>query len=670
MMRKPERSADFQLIGGSILIALIFVAIAMSVLGTAVSHWVRQDARIQSAALAEALAGKLPDLAGIVSGTAPSQQETQALALMQALGRTTRIILATPDGDPVLRVEDRRVELLRGPSAPETRLTAANTPDRLHTTVERNLLAGRISITAVTTLPVQQEGRTVALLETVIDESELAAGFRKDLILASLVLACLLGLAFAICFSWIMTAVRARNASEERAEFLASHDRLTGLLNRTAFQARLETALSELDRGRSIALHHLDIDRFKRINDELGEDGADGLIRLVALRLSEMVRPGDFVARLGGDELIVAQCGITSAQQAEAMAARLVEQLSEVYALEGREVQISVSAGTSLAPADTTVANELMTKASMALQFVKSTGSRGSGFFSDTMEEELNSRRQLEQLLRSAIQNNLLSLNFQPILSLSQNRISGFEALMRMSDGSGTPVSPALFIPVAEELGLLPEFGEWALRQACGAAVGWGGDIAVAVNLSPTQFASGNLPQKVADALQASGLQASRLELEITEGILLQDTGAILQQLTDLKALGVSIVMDDFGTGYSSLSYLWRFPFDKLKIDRSFMEAYSHSGETIQQILKAIVALGRALKMQVTIEGIETVFQARVIRDLEIDNVQGYLFGKPVTAAEIPGVMLRDMAKAMNTGQDTAPSATPGPKACPKTASS
>ncbi|MEH0070662.1 EAL domain-containing protein [Pannonibacter sp. Pt2-lr] len=295
-----------------------------------------------------------------------------------------------------------------------------------------------------------------------------------------------------------------------------------------------------------------------------------------------------------------------------------------------------------------------MIKAGMALQFIKTTGQRGFGIFRETMEEELVGRRDLEGLVRSALQKNLFSLQFQPIMSLPRGRICGFEALLRLTSEAGTPVSPELFIPVAEELGLLPETGEWVLNKACETAAGWPDGISAAVNLSPSQFATGSLPSQVQAALTASGLAPERLELEITEGILLKDTDAILQQLTELKALGVTIVMDDFGTGYSSLSYLWRFPFDKLKIDRSFMEAYSHSGETIQQILKAIVALGRALKMQVTIEGIETVFHARAVKDLAIDNLQGYLFGKPMADVEIPNAMLKDFVKTMNLPSDAA----------------
>jgi diguanylate cyclase (GGDEF)-like protein len=655
-MKDLRQKADLRLIGGSFLVAIVFIGLTMSVLGTVVDHWIRYDARIKTAGLARVLADHLPQLPEIVAGHHPQGADARTLQLVQSLSGAARITLAAPDGRPILAMADERSTT--GQAGTENiRLPAQG--DVPYTRIDTIRQSGKKSIVATTVLPVLQEDRTIAILETRIDETDLAASFRRDLIIASLILASLLGLTFAFGYSWLSSAIRSRNASEERAEFLASHDGLTGLLNRQAFQARLDTMLAKLDTDQCIALHHLDIDHFKRINDDLGEEGADKLIRLVALRLRETVRPSDILARLGGDELVIAQCGITLPEQAEVFSRRLVDRLSEPYSLEGREVRISVSIGCSLAPLHARQAQDLMAKAGIALQFIKSTGHRGSGIFGETMEEELINRRDLGNLVRSALQKDLFNLHFQPIMCLSSGRISGFEALLRLTSEAGAPVSPALFIPAAEELGLLPEIGEWVLKRACQIASGWADGMSVAVNLSPSQFASGELPRQVAAALQASGLAAERLELEITEGILLKDTEAILQQLTGLKALGVTIVMDDFGTGYSSLSYLWRFPFDKLKIDRSFMEAYSHSGETIQQILKAIVALGRALKMQVTIEGIETVFHARAIKDLAIDNLQGYLFGKPMAEAEIPNGMLRDFLKTMNAPAD--------PPAAPRT---
>ena len=652
-MKELKRTADLRLIGGSILVAIVFVTLITSILSTAVDHWIRHDARIETTGLAQTLQERLPQLEALIGGSFPSGPDAAALELIQSLGRASHATLATPEGEPVLILTGGQVLAASGQEG-RIQAGAAGAPYTRVETVKEN---GTASVVAVTAMILQDQGRPVGMLETRIDETALADSFHQDLLIASIILASVLGLAFAIGYCWLMAALRSRNASEERAEFLASHDGLTGLLNRGAFQVKLDAALARMSPNEAIALHHLDIDRFKRINDDLGEEGADKLIRLAALRLRDQVRPCDILARLGGDELVIAQCGISRPEQAEAFGHRLAERLSEPYALEGREIRISVSIGCSLAPHHARQAQDLMVKAGMALQFIKATGQRGFGIFRETMEEELLGRRDLEGLVRSALPKGLFSLQFQPIMSLPHGRICGFEALLRLTSEAGTPVSPELFIPVAEELGLLPETGDWVLNKACETAAGWPDGIAVAVNLSPSQFAAGSLPRQVQAALTASGLAPERLELEITEGILLKDTDAILQQLTELKALGVTIVMDDFGTGYSSLSYLWRFPFDKLKIDRSFMEAYSHSGETIQQILKAIVALGRALKMQVTIEGIETVFHARAVKDLAIDNLQGYLFGKPMADVEIPNAMLKDFMKTMNAPADAAPAA-------------
>lgn len=649
-MKELKWAANLRLIGSSILVAIVFVTLTASFLSTAVDHWIRHDAQIETIGLAEALQERLPQLEAMIGGSFPPDSDATVLQLIQSLSRASHVTLATPEGEPVLILTGGQVLAASGL---ESRVHAgdAGTPYTRVETIKDN---GTASVIAVTAMILQRQGQSAGILETRIDETALADSLHQDLLIASIILASVLGLTFTIGYSWLSEAVRSRNASEERAEFLASHDGLTGLLNKTAFQAKLDAALEELETSQAIALHHLDIDRFKRINDDLGEEGADKLIRLVALRLCDQVRPCDILARLGGDELVIAQCGIAHPAQAEAFARRLAERLSEPYALEGREIRISVSIGCSLAPLHARQAQDLMNKAGMALQFIKATGQRGFGIFRETMEDELLGRRDLEGLVRSALRKDLFSLHFQPIVSLPNGRISGFEALLRLTSEAGTPVSPDLFIPVAEDLGLLPETGEWVLNKACETAAGWPDGISVAVNLSPSQFATGGLPRQVQAALTASGLAPERLELEITEGILLKDTDAILQQLTELKALGVTIVMDDFGTGYSSLSYLWRFPFDKLKIDRSFMEAYSHSGETIQQILRAIVALGRALKMQVTIEGIETPFHARAVKDLAIDNLQGYLFGKPMADVEIPNAMLNGFMNTMNAPSETA----------------
>ena len=423
---------------------------------------------------------------------------------------------------------------------------------------------------------------------------------------------------------------------------MAHHDALTGLANRTQLVEKLEKALAVLSlQGGGIAVHFIDLDRFKNVNDTLGHDGGDFLLKTVAERLRSVTRVDDVVARLGGDEFVVVQTGVSSKDQAEDFARRLIAAVTAPMKFREQSIIATVSVGVALAPADGTDPERLLKSADLALYKAKADGRNCIRFFLPEMDAELQARSKLERIIRDAVLHDRFELHYQPLFEMSERRLIGFEALIRLPAEDGTLIPPLVFIPVAEELRLIDKIGAWVLREACRTAATWPEHLTVAVNLSPAQFLAGGVSDIVAAALKEAGLAAHRLELEITETLLLGNSEAIMAELQTLKAMGVAIVMDDFGTGYSSLSYLWRFPFDKIKIDRSFMQGFDGSGRDAKTVVKTIIALGRELNMRVTVEGVETAAQAAFLDKADGDQAQGFFFGRPVPASEVGAIFSR-----------------------------
>jgi len=445
---------------------------------------------------------------------------------------------------------------------------------------------------------------------------------------------------------WVATYedVTERQRIEKQAVFLARHDGLTRLPNRVLFHERVEQALAQVGRGARAAVLCLDLDQFKAVNDTLGHPIGDSLLQAVADRLQACVREVDTVACLGGDEFAVVQVGLESPADAELLARRIVDVLSEPYNLGGHHVVIGASVGVALAPSDGTHPDALLKNADMALYRAKLEGRGGYRFFEPEMDIRLQARRALELDLRSALAAGEFELFYQPLVNLASNQICGFEALMRWHHPTRGLVSPAEFIPVAEEIGLIVPMGQWALNQACKEAAGWPEGVKVAVNLSPVQFRSGTLVHAVINALHQSGLAARRLELEITESILLQNNKTTLAILHDLRDLGVHIAMDDFGTGYSSLSYLRSFPFDKIKIDQSFIRDLCGTHDSLT-IVRAVTGMGTSLGMVTTAEGVETHEQLAHLCAECCTEVQGYLLSRPCPAGEVAGLLRRSLDK-------------------------
>ncbi len=428
--------------------------------------------------------------------------------------------------------------------------------------------------------------------------------------------------------------VTEQRQAEAQIYHMARHDTLTDLPNRVQFREAMEWHLARTDRGEQVAVMCLDLDHFKAVNDTLGHPIGDKLLISVAERLGDCVRHGDLIARLGGDEFAIIQVGVRQPVAATSLAQRIIDQLSEPFIIEGHQVSIGVSIGVAVAPTNTGCANQLLKYADLALYRAKEDGRSVLRFFEPEMDVYMQARRSLEFDLRQALIKKEFELHYQPLVNISDNKISGFEALLRWNHPERGRVAPDDFIPLSEEIGLIGPIGDWVLMQACLDAVSWPEPFNVAVNLSPAQFKNRSLAAAVIAALNNAGLEPMRLELEITETIMLQNTEHTLAVLSEMRDLGVRISMDDFGTGYSSLSYLRRFPFDKIKIDQTFI-CDLDKGPDALAIVRAVTGLSKSLGIATTAEGVETAKQLETLKLEGCTEVQGYLFSRPRPASEL-----------------------------------
>jgi diguanylate cyclase (GGDEF)-like protein len=441
---------------------------------------------------------------------------------------------------------------------------------------------------------------------------------------------------------WVATHedVTERQQAEASIAFMAHHDGLTRLANRVLFNDRLEQAIGMVGRGMEFAVICLDLDHFKTVNDTLGHPVGDGLLQAAADRLRACVREGDTVARLGGDEFAIIQLAVTQPDDAELLASRIIDAFDAPFDVEGHQIMVGISAGVAVGPGDGATSEALLRNADVALYLAKAEGRGTARFFEPEMDARIHARRTLELDLRDAIVRDEFELYYQPLINLATAKIVGFEALLRWHHPDRGLVSPADFIPVAEETGMIVAIGAWVLRMGCLEATSWPAEIGLAVNLSPVQFKKDGLVATVRAALEVSGLQPDRLELEITESVLLHDSVATVKALHQLRAMGIAIALDDFGIGYSSLSYLRSFPFDKIKIDQSFIRDLVENKESMS-IVRAVTGLGRSLGIKTTAEGVETVEQLNKLRAKGCTEVQGYLFSRPRPASELPMLIER-----------------------------
>jgi len=430
-----------------------------------------------------------------------------------------------------------------------------------------------------------------------------------------------------------ITAERERQRDAAR---LAQFDSLTGLANRHRMNKRLSTTLNAYRAAkRSCALIMLDLDRFKQVNDTLGHPAGDELLKQVAQRLQTILGKRGEIGRLGGDEFQIILPDVDDRGQLGELAARLIQMVSQPYSLDGSRATIGTSVGIAVAPYDGIDAEELVSSADLALYAAKGGGRGQYRFYSSELKDGARLRRQIEEDLRDALHRDEMHLAFQPIVRVDTNRVTAFEALMRWNHPERGAISPEMFIPIAEETAIIHELGTWALHKACEAAAQWPGDLRVAVNVSPVQFGADDLTDQVAKALAKSGLDPDRLELEVTESILLGDEQSVHETFKKLKKMGVRLALDDFGTGYSSLGYLRRAPFDKIKIDRSFVRGATQEDNNNAAIITAIVSLADALGMETVAEGVEAMDELKLVRERGTSHIQGYIYGEATRQEDV-----------------------------------
>ncbi|MDB5599576.1 MAG: Diguanylate cyclase/phosphodiesterase [Xanthobacteraceae bacterium] len=450
---------------------------------------------------------------------------------------------------------------------------------------------------------------------------------------------------------WVVTHedITERRRAEKQIAHMAHHDPLTDLPNRVLLRDRMAQALSGIARGERLAVLYLDLDHFKGVNDSLGHQLGDELLQAVADRLRDCVRPSDTVARIGGDEFAIIQTGVAQINDTAELARTVGEAVRAPYELSGHVVACDSSIGVAMAPDDGIEPEDLLKNADMALYRAKSDGRGTYRFFEPEMDARMKARRALEVDLRDALAGEQFDLLYQPIVGLADGRITCCEALIRWHHPERGMIPPVEFIPIAEEIGLIIPIGEWVIRKACADAARWPNDVKVAVNLSALQVMNQNLVPVLISALATAGLPAQRLEIEITETVLMQNADNTLMALHQLRELGVSISMDDFGTGYSSLSYLHSFPFDKIKIDRCFISGLPQAEDSLA-IVRAVTGLAKNLNMKTTAEGVETQEQLDALRALDCTEMQGFLFSRPRRPEEVIKLMRDDSGKKAANG--------------------
>ena len=505
--------------------------------------------------------------------------------------------------------------------------------------------ATRPAVYSEACVPIQRDGRVIGVVEVYVDQTERARRVQSAFGLVAAGAFGLLTILSAAFGAWWLRRARFERLAEERAHYLARHDLLSGLLNRNSFKEALdEAAWRHAGGGSGFAVLCVDLDHFKEVNDTQGHAAGDDMLRQVGDRLRAQVRTGDRVARLASDEFALLLAGAATPEAVTTLAERVIAALAEPFILGRASVSSGCSIGAAMFGVDAATPDEVLQKADLALQRAKAAGRGAFHFYDAALDRRLDERRQLVRDLRSALEaaeagtgDGQLALHYQPLLAADGRSVEGYEALLRWRHPLRGPIPPVDFIPLAEDSGLIVPLGRWVLHTACAAAARWPAGLTVAVNLSPAQFGAAGVPpldEQVREVLAETGLPAPRLEVEITESLLLTHTEDVTATLRALDALGVKIAMDDFGTGYSSLSYLWRFPFHKVKIDRAFT-LHLVEDPKVQLIVHSIVSLARSLGLRVNAEGVETDEQLKMLQELGCDELQGFLLGRPAPLEQL-----------------------------------
>jgi diguanylate cyclase (GGDEF)-like protein len=591
----------------------------------------------------QALVTQVTDLADVINGAAPSSTSRAYLEQARSTDDVWQYRLYDKAGKLVVKSGQIGQPNIYAEALGDVRPSAVREVAASGIFVKSR--AGRADVEpdvigeAIVPIVIDRELHGYLLLE--IDETKRRDSTQSVITKLAATLLGLLLLAFGAPAVAFLRQTRKKERAEDQLEYLAYHDGLTGLKNRSSISRILDHTISETAAGLSCAVHMIDLDNFKGINDTKGHDAGDMLLQEVAKRLVKVCEGSAEVGRLGGDEFVIIQRNVRKSSQVEALAQQIINTMKKPVSFNGAELDTGASIGASLHPIDGKTSADLLKSADTALYVAKRDGRGCYRMFKPEYDAKMQRRSAVEAKVRQALIHGGFTLAYQPIFNLATKRIVSLEALLRLHDGELGHITPGEFIPIAEEAGLIEEVGDWVIAEACRSLALLPSQLRLAINLSAVQFYRGDVVSTVMKAIAATKIDPRRLELEITESLLLKNSAEVQDKIGRLKALGCTLALDDFGSGYSSLSYLWRYPFDKIKIDREFVAALS-SNPDVEGIVEIILHLAKKLKMIVTAEGIETYDQELILASLGCDQVQGFLYSKPVSMADLAPFFLRD----------------------------
>ncbi|MGH1352993.1 MAG: putative bifunctional diguanylate cyclase/phosphodiesterase [Methyloligellaceae bacterium] len=641
----------------AILISILLVSVTSYLfMMHSVEVLIRKDAEQTGYEWVKSFSRNLPDMQQIAKGAPPSKKSEDYIKQARSIGRVFRFKLFDSAGQLrfIASEKENSLKVKQQIQIYHSDAYKAVVAGNSYTKIKEGTPPHRPTLYSETYLPILKNNKLIAIVEVYVDQSGKRFLFKTHFLYVATLMAFLIAVSFGLPAGLFYWKHHQKRKADKQLSYLARHDAMTGFVNRTYFLKGLEKKLQEQENQKSVtAIYYLDLDRLKEINDSMGHHAGDMMIYEASKRIKSIFMETNIIGRFGGDEFVVAQMQVADRNDAELYARRILDTIHQPFSINGREISTSISIGISLSPYDSRDPEKLIKRADLALSSVKSCGRNCYKFFEPQMDVELEARRKLEILIRNAAFEETFTLQYQPVFDIQEGRIISFEALLRLPMNEDQDISPAVFVPIAEEMGLINEIGAWVLKTACAAASRWPEDFRVAINLSPLQFKSEDIVNIVRSSLKDSLLDPSRLELEITESLLLNDTADVMKQLHELRSMGPLIVMDDFGTGYSSLSYLWQFKFDKIKIDQSFVKALNKKDDEILTILKTIIDLGHSLNMKVTTEGIETREQLELLSNVGCDQLQGYLFGKPTTEGDLAAMILNRYIEFADIKQET-----------------
>lgn len=634
-------------LGAFSVVIAVTVVLSLGVwmaLDRAVDRVIKNEAETHAVHWIEYFSHSLGNLEGLILSGEPNEKQAAIIDAAVQFGDVFRFKLFQPDGTIAL-VSDEFRFIKEGNALSEVNekaLAVFQTGNSNIATYDGRLKDNRPDTYLEAYVPITDGAdKKIGVVEVYVDQTHMAENLRSGFSWIAYALPFLCALIYLVPSLAFLKKGAIANAEKARAERLSKYDVLTGLYNRRSFTLFVEKFFSRGgDDAEPVGMIFIDIDDFKQVNDSYGHEGGDAFLRATARAIEDQLPAGGMASRFGGDEFVVCLPGV-SKEQLNEIAEKILTAVSNGVEYKGKTIIGHVSAGIHLASASQDI-KDVLHAADIAMYKAKESGKNTITSYTTDMEQELKERQRIEKLLRQAADGTGLELHYQPINASDSKAILGFEALLRLKSEEGTIIGPDQFIPLAEKLGLIKPIGRWVLEEAISNAKSWPEHMFVSVNLSPVQFEPQDLPLMVSNLLEKHGFPAKRLELEVTESLLMGDDGSVHTQLEALKEMGISIAMDDFGTGYSSLSYLWKYKFDKLKIDRSFVLGYENDSETLKKIIETIVILGHGIGMEVTAEGVESDTHIDALAHMDFDQLQGFYFGQPMDAVEAARVISAD----------------------------